>query len=35
MNDEIDLEALDEYLMSDDSPEGSMMLSDTVNLYFL
>ena len=28
MNDEIDLEALDEYLMSDDSPEGSMMLSD-------
>jgi uncharacterized protein len=28
MNDEINLEALDEYLMSDDSPEGSMMLSD-------
>ena len=28
MNDEIDLEALDAYLMSDDSPEGAMMLSD-------
>jgi uncharacterized protein len=30
MNDEINLEALDAYLMSDDSPEGSMMLADLV-----
>lgn len=28
MNNVIDLEALDAYLQSDDSPEGSMMLPD-------
>jgi uncharacterized protein len=28
MSDEIDLEGLDAYLMSDDSPDDCMMLSD-------
>jgi len=28
MNDDIDLDALDTYLMSDESPDSSMLLSD-------